>query len=75
MAMTPTQRTLAEASRVDYNNRLAVQGYGEITTEIIDAGPFWLAPEEDHQQYLEKHPDGYCALRGTGVQASQPQPE
>jgi len=23
--------------------------------------------EEYHQQYLAKHPGGYCGLRGTGV--------
>lgn len=29
-----------------------------IVTEIVDAGPFWSA-EEYHQDYLEKHPNGY----------------
>ncbi|MDO5612804.1 MAG: peptide-methionine (S)-S-oxide reductase MsrA [Paracoccus sp. (in: a-proteobacteria)] len=75
MAFSPTQRSLAEASRADYGNRLALQGFGEITTDIIDEAPFWLAPEEDHQQYLHKIPDGYCNLRGTGIAASMPQPE
>ena len=30
------------------------------------AGTFWYA-EADHQQYLSKHPGGYCGLGGTGV--------
>lgn len=65
-----TQRTLAEASRVDFGNRLAVGGFGRITTEIAALTRFWPAPEELHQQYLHKVPDGYCALRGTGVRAA-----
>ena len=44
----------------------AQSGYGEITTEIAQAGPFYYA-EEYHQQYLEKNPWGYCGLGGTGV--------
>ena len=41
-------------------------GYGEITTEIADAGAFYYA-EDYHQQYLAKNPNGYCGLGGTGV--------
>ena len=29
-----------------------------IVTEIVDAGP-WTAAESYHQDYLQKHPDGY----------------
>lgn len=65
-----SQLAAAEASRIDYDNRLAVNGYGRITTQIAPLDRFWRAPEEDHQQYLHKVPDGYCGLRGTGVQAS-----
>lgn len=71
MAFNDSQRAIAEASRVDYDNRLAVDGFGRITTEIIDRMPFWPGPD-DHQQYLEKNPDGYCGLKGTGVEASMP---
>ena len=71
MAMTDSQRAAAEASRIDYDNRLALQGFGHITTEIIGPGPFYPA-EEAHQQYLHKNPNGYCGLRGTGVQAAMP---
>ncbi|WP_405403334.1 peptide-methionine (S)-S-oxide reductase MsrA [Paracoccus sp. Ld10] len=74
MTFTDLQESAAEASKVDYDNRLAVQGMDKITTRIIPAGPFWPA-HEAHQQYLEKNPDGYCGLKGTGVQASIPNPD
>jgi peptide-methionine (S)-S-oxide reductase len=60
------QRQIAEASRVAYADQLKASGYGEITTEIAPAGPFYYA-EDYHQQYLDKNPDGYCGLGGTGV--------
>ena len=30
---------------------------GKVVTEVVAAGPFWEAEEED-QDYLQKHPDG-----------------
>jgi peptide-methionine (S)-S-oxide reductase len=60
------QRAAAEASRDAYQRVLSEAGYGEITTEIADAGPFYYA-EDYHQQYLAKNPNGYCGLGGTGV--------
>jgi peptide-methionine (S)-S-oxide reductase len=60
------QRTAAEESRAMYQARLAAAGYGEITTELAEAGPFYYA-EDHHQQYLAKNPNGYCGLGGTGV--------
>lgn len=71
MTFTDTQEAQAEASRVDYGNRLAVGGFGHITTEILPAATFWPA-EESHQQYLDKNPNGYCGLKGTGVEAAMP---
>ena len=56
----------AEASRDMYAERLAAAGYGPITTEIAEAGPFYYA-EGHHQQYLAKNPWGYCGIGGTGV--------
>lgn len=44
-------------------------GYAEITSEIRQAPIFYYA-EDDHQQYLAKHPHGYCGLRGTGINYS-----
>ena len=63
---SPEQRRAAEASRDAYQQRLDEAGYGPITTEILDAPPFYYA-EEYHQQYLEKNPGGYCGIGGTGV--------
>ena len=60
------QRLAAEASRDAYQQMLTEAGYGEITTEIAPAGPFYYA-EDYHQQYLAKNPAGYCGLGGTGV--------
>jgi peptide-methionine (S)-S-oxide reductase len=60
------QRAAAERSRETYQRELREAGYGEITTEIAHAGPFYYA-EPYHQQYLAKNPNGYCGLGGTGV--------
>jgi peptide-methionine (S)-S-oxide reductase len=63
---TAAQRDTALASRDMYAAELARAGYGGITTEIAEAGPFYYA-EPYHQQYLAKNPNGYCGLGGTGV--------
>jgi len=60
------QAAAAAASRDAYAKALAARGYGEITTEIAPAGPFYFA-EGYHQQYLAKNPGGYCGVGGTGV--------
>jgi peptide-methionine (S)-S-oxide reductase len=60
------QRDAAVASRETYQEQLRGAGYGDITTEIAEAGPFYYA-EDYHQQYLAKNPGGYCGLGGTGV--------
>ncbi|HEY3240817.1 MAG TPA: peptide-methionine (S)-S-oxide reductase MsrA [Acidimicrobiia bacterium] len=66
---SPEQRAAALASMEAYNKALRDAGYGEITTEIAEAGPFYYA-EDYHQQYLAKNPYGYCGLGGTGVSCS-----
>jgi len=63
---TKAQREAAEHSRAEYAKALKAQGYGAITTEIVDAPAFYFA-EAYHQQYLAKNPGGYCGLGGTGV--------
>ena len=60
------QREAAEATRERYAERLGAAGYGDITTEIVDAPEFYYA-EDYHQQYLAKNPSGYCGVGGTGV--------
>jgi peptide-methionine (S)-S-oxide reductase len=63
---TPAQREAAIASKAAYEKALKAKGYGPVTTEIAEAGPFYFA-EAYHQQYLAKNPNGYCGLGGTGV--------
>lgn len=63
---SPEQKKLAEASRDAYQKELKKAGYGEITTEILDAPEYYYA-EDYHQQYLAKNPGGYCGLGGTNV--------
>ncbi|WP_040772613.1 peptide-methionine (S)-S-oxide reductase MsrA [Nocardia pneumoniae] len=63
------QADLARATAEAYGKRLAVAGYGEITTEITPLpglSAFYYA-EGYHQQYLAKNPGGYCPVHATGV--------
>ena len=60
------QLETATRSREAFQPMLTDSGYGEITTEIVPAPPFYYA-ESYHQQYLSKEPNGYCGLGGTGV--------
>ncbi len=62
----PDQKAASEAMKARYGEALAKKGLGPITTEILDAPPFYFA-EDYHQQYLAKNPGGYCGLGGTGV--------
>jgi peptide-methionine (S)-S-oxide reductase len=63
---SPAQRDEALAAKAAYEDALKAKGFGPITTEIAEAGPFYFA-ETYHQQYLAKNPNGYCGLGGTGV--------
>jgi len=60
------QQADAVASRDAYSQKLKEAGFGPITTEVLPAGEFYPA-EDYHQQYLDKLPNGYCGLGGTGV--------
>jgi peptide-methionine (S)-S-oxide reductase len=53
------QRATAEASRERYAAKLQEGGFGSIATTVEVLGPFYYA-EPEHQQYLSKHPAGYC---------------
>jgi peptide-methionine (S)-S-oxide reductase len=50
------QKTVAENTIADVD----ASGLwpGEVVTELSPAGPFWEA-EPEHQDYLERYPDGY----------------
>jgi peptide-methionine (S)-S-oxide reductase len=65
-AADEAQLAAARASADRFAAELATAGYGPVTTEIAEAGPFYFA-EGYHQQYLAKNPNGYCGLGGTGV--------
>jgi peptide-methionine (S)-S-oxide reductase len=60
------QLAMAERTRDMYQAALAAQGFSAVTSEIVAAPVFYFA-EDDHQQYLDKNPDGYCGIGGTGV--------
>lgn len=60
------QQAQAFASKKHYQTKLTLSGFGEITTEILDAPTFYYA-EDYHQQYLAKNPQGYCGLGGLEV--------
>jgi len=62
-----SQKKLADVTKNTYQTALNKAGYGEITTEILDAPEFYYA-ETYHQQYLAKNPNGYCGLGGTKVE-------
>jgi peptide-methionine (S)-S-oxide reductase len=68
---TDAQRDAALKTREQYQQALRKAGLGEITTEMraVDAPleDFFFYAEDYHQQYLDKNPDGYCGLGGTGV--------
>src|ERR1051326_3239144 len=68
-ATTPAQKKAAEESKAMFGKALAAKRFGAITTEILDAPPFYFA-EDYHHQYLAKNPMGYCGLGGTGVSCS-----
>jgi peptide-methionine (S)-S-oxide reductase len=63
---TPEQARVAAATAARFQESLRQARYGDITTGIAPAGPFYYA-EPYHQQYLEANPGGYCGLGGTGV--------
>jgi len=65
-AFSAEQVDVANACKTQFQAGLTAAGFGAITTEVVDAGPFYYA-EDMHQQYLAKNPAGYCGLGGTGV--------
>ena len=60
------QEALAKETKEIYQKKLDENGLNKITTELAQNNKFYYA-EHYHQQYLGKHPDGYCGLAGTGI--------
>jgi peptide-methionine (S)-S-oxide reductase len=65
------QKETAERVCDAYDAELRSAGKESVTTEIEPAGHFYYA-EDYHQQYLQKVPNGYCGLKGTGVVCTIP---
>jgi peptide-methionine (S)-S-oxide reductase len=64
--VSDAQQETAERVRAEYQHALIDAGYGQITTAIEPAKP-WYYAEDYHQQYLDANPGGYdCHIR-TGV--------
>ena len=53
---TPEQKRIAEDTIADVE--ASKLWPGKVVTEVAPAGPFWEA-EPEHQDYLERYPDGY----------------
>ncbi|MCL2523784.1 MAG: peptide-methionine (S)-S-oxide reductase MsrA [Betaproteobacteria bacterium] len=60
------QQAIALRTRDVYQQALSARKLGRITSEIAPLKVYFRA-EEYHQDYLVKHPAGYCGLGGTGV--------
>ena len=63
---TPEQEKVARELTDVYGAELARRGLGEITTEVREVPTYYYA-EDQHQQYLAKHVDGYRCHANTGV--------
>lgn len=61
-----TQKDVALNTQKAYQQALSTAGYGAITTETMPLKNY-ITAEEYHQNYLQKNPNGYCGLGGTGV--------
>ena len=60
------QKAVALETRDAFQQALSKAGRGAITTEIAPLRNYNSA-EDYHQDYLQKNPNGYCGLGGTGV--------
>ena len=70
-AQTDDEVQKAREIAASFSHSLADAGYGDTTTEIslLSGTPtktMYLA-EDEHQQYLDKNPNGYCPVHSTGV--------
>jgi len=70
---TPEQKTIAMHTRDVYQALLREAGHKTITTQIAPLKRFYPA-EDYHQNYLEKHPNGYCPNHATGVKFKSEMP-
>lgn len=65
--LTPEQESAANESLARFQRAMHdAHDLRNITTEIAPGKTFYYA-EDEHQQYLYKHPYGYCGIGGTGI--------
>ena len=55
-----------EKSKANFQQKLNSSNLGKISTEIQKLKNFYIA-EDYHQKYLHKNPNGYCGLKGLGI--------
>ena len=55
-----------EKSKANFQQKLNSTNLGKISTEIQKLKNFYVA-EDYHQKYLHKNPNGYCGLKGLGI--------
>ena len=63
---TKEQKDIALQTKKEYQKLLSKAGYAKIVTKIEPLKKFYKA-ENYHQDYLKKHPKGYCPNHATGV--------
>jgi len=63
---TPEQEQTARELTKVYGDELARRGFDPITTEIGEAPAYYYA-EPEHQQYLDRVPNGYRCHANTGI--------
>jgi peptide methionine sulfoxide reductase msrA/msrB len=63
---TKKQHMIALQTEQKYQKLLSQHGYGKIVTEIRPLQKFYPA-EAYHQDYLKRHPFGYCPNHATGI--------
>ncbi|WP_434580577.1 peptide-methionine (S)-S-oxide reductase MsrA [Sulfurimonas sp. NW15] len=68
----PRQEKIAHETEKVYQKLLRQKGFGTIQTEIKPLKHFYTA-EAYHQDYLQKHPNGYCPNHATGVKFQKEQ--
>lgn len=61
-----SQLPIIKESEQQYQTALTQKGFGKIATQIAPLQNY-VEAEDYHQDYLKKHPNGYCGIGGTGV--------
>ena len=71
-AVSPEQAEVAASVLTDSQRAFARAGFPAVTTELVTEPTAFYYAEAYHQQYLFKHPGGYCPIHATGVSCRPP---